>query len=800
LFANLESLGFVTTFSVDKDWALVSVDDATVEKSLLALEGNKSIMCPKQVSKCYRAAQVGSYTRSSGYIIGKISESPLFTRLPNSVSFQEVYKVELAGGLATGDSGSAVFDIETGDYFGHIVAGCETSGIAYVMAAHHVFEDMEKHLGASLLLYSQSQDPLSVSPEKTGRASISSTSNNNESISHQKTHGVKNAVNDLSTVEELAERPKRISEDPLKAESISHAESLLGKAPAALPGPVVNSTTILQMVAWGTRLSFGLYDFSANVPPASGDIDSLAKEVNLLSLVLRQIGSNLKEEGGMTSERAFNTVIACLEQCRVVFVQIEQLVPVRALQDAPGNDPLLTKRLRTELNWTPLCQSQSQYLLAYSESLKMTLSVMLQTLYTAKITLWSRSVMTRPPIKASKTNHVHRTQVSQLAADAVVTERLQMETLVIEQQLSILRTNRRYRQLNEQLQSTRTFAPEFSPHPRGLNSYQDPSLTHNFPSSVEGGDLTMVRRISAPLIDTLLFRWTKLFTMESRMREQPPFRSTGSTSKLPHGSFRIQTRLNKQPSIPGSSVSSEDEAEIGMGPKLNLSTHTTSGIYPIPTRPSFRGISRASQLLAQESSSLHALTTVEEGSGELHPSTTASALPKIIPPQHWRQDILRSRARSIKDYSDNVDEGFVGSNSSTLGSDASPKNNYIPQQQQQQPQSISLRRAIPWRLRLRQNYWDFLDNNLTSSNTPNTPQSAHYDRNTITEIMSEFVSRDALREGHYYYTRVKKETGDGSRVRLESCYCIEGALSFNEIVRLVDLTTTIRFPPPPRPM
>jgi hypothetical protein len=768
-FANLESLGFVTAFSVDKDWALVSVDDATVEMSLLSLEGNRPIMGPKQVAKCYRTAQVISYTRSSGYIIGTISESPLFTRLPDSTSFQEMYKVKLIGALAAGDSGSAVFDIQTGDYFGHIVAGCETTGIAYVMAAHHVFEEMESQMGAPLLLYVQPQDPMSSPPDKSGHASISSTNTNRESISHPKAQVVEDSVNNPSTAEEPVESPKRILEDTLTVDGISHTGSRPSKVPVAPPRPVVESTTILQMVAWGTRLSFGLYDFSAIVSTASGDIDHLAKEVNLLSLVLRQIGSNLKEDKRMTSGRAFDTVLECLEQCRVVFVQIEQLIPVRALQDAPGIDFLLVERLRTKLNWTPLRQSQSQYLLAYLESLKMTLSVMLQTLYTAKITLWSRSDWTPPPTEASKTNHIHQTQTSQLAADAVVTERLQLESLVIEQQLSILRANRHYGQLIQHLQSTLGYVPEYSPHPRGLVPYQEPSLAHNIPSSVQGEDLAMVRRISLPLIDILLDRWTKFSAMELRVREQLPFRSSFSNSKLPRSSVRTQRPPNNQPSISDSSASSGDEAEFGGRPKL------------------------------KKSSSLPVFPIAEEGSGQLQPSTTGSDLPKITQHQHERHGILQSPPVASEYYCDDVNEGLIGSNTSNLGYGASINRKLFNQQQQQQQQQSQLllsRRPIPWRICNGPTYWEFLDKTLTSSNSPILPQNARYNHTTTTEIMSEFVSRDALRERHHEYTRVKKDAGDKNRIKIETCYCIEGALTFNEIVRLVDLTTTIRYPPP----
>lgn len=151
-----------------------------------------------------------------------------------------------------------------------------------------------------------------------------------------------------------------------------------------------DNQTVLQMVLWATKLCHGLYDFSATVTSATGDVTSLAKEINLLSLVLRQAGSNLREDLTFPSEEAFITVREVLGQCRDVFGEVEQLVPVRELQDASVVDGALVGRLRGEMEWNGLSQGWMRYLLAHVESLKLTLSVLLQTIYTAKIEAWGR--------------------------------------------------------------------------------------------------------------------------------------------------------------------------------------------------------------------------------------------------------------------------------------------------------------------------------------------------------------------------------------------------------------------------
>ncbi|KAF2180905.1 hypothetical protein K469DRAFT_539659, partial [Zopfia rhizophila CBS 207.26] len=79
-------------------------------------------------------------------ITGTLSETPLYTRLPKSKSFEEVYKVQLDAPLANGDCGSSIVDAKSGQLYGQIIAGCERTGIAYIMAAHHVLEHMEERL------------------------------------------------------------------------------------------------------------------------------------------------------------------------------------------------------------------------------------------------------------------------------------------------------------------------------------------------------------------------------------------------------------------------------------------------------------------------------------------------------------------------------------------------------------------------------------------------------------------------------------------------------------------------------
>lgn len=135
---SLEFFGTLTQSSVDQDWALIEITNKNVSSSI-----KKDASIPRGKYSCVaqsaRAAQIVAYT-SHISIYGQLLENTTYMRLPGSVTFQEVYIVELDDSLDWGDCGAGVFDAVTAELYGHIVASSETRNIAYVMAAHRVFE------------------------------------------------------------------------------------------------------------------------------------------------------------------------------------------------------------------------------------------------------------------------------------------------------------------------------------------------------------------------------------------------------------------------------------------------------------------------------------------------------------------------------------------------------------------------------------------------------------------------------------------------------------------------------------
>jgi hypothetical protein len=149
---NLVVLGNLMVSSVEKDWALITITCENVLEYLNSTNWDLETVIPTGIAPRARARKVVAYIPSTGKLTGLLSLSSTYTRLPTSFSFEEVYRVQFEGPIANGDCGSQVVDELTGELYGHIVAGCLSTGVAYIMAAHHVFEDMAEHGNAPVLL------------------------------------------------------------------------------------------------------------------------------------------------------------------------------------------------------------------------------------------------------------------------------------------------------------------------------------------------------------------------------------------------------------------------------------------------------------------------------------------------------------------------------------------------------------------------------------------------------------------------------------------------------------------------
>jgi hypothetical protein len=123
-----------------------------------------------------QAAKIGSgnvnivtMTASSGLLSGKLCATASYMLLPNQRTLQELYSVRLDGKLAHGDCGSGVVDQLSGDFYGHIVMGNVGTGLAYIVPAMQVFQDILDRLGGDVSLMppglpTRSKDRTGVEP------------------------------------------------------------------------------------------------------------------------------------------------------------------------------------------------------------------------------------------------------------------------------------------------------------------------------------------------------------------------------------------------------------------------------------------------------------------------------------------------------------------------------------------------------------------------------------------------------------------------------------------------------------
>jgi hypothetical protein len=95
--------------------------------------------------------------------------------------------------------------------------------------------------------------------------------------------------------------------------------------------------------------------------------------------------------------------------------------------------------------------------------------------------------------------------------------------------------------------------------------------------------------------------------------------------------------------------------------------------------------------------------------------------------------------------------------------------------------------SIPYRLRLYDRWWDFLDTKLVQSNTRKPPEFALGDPHTVTEISEEWIMKEALSERKLRYQMVMLHIGNDDQTTILRRFCfIEHVLGLDELTRLVE--------------
>ncbi|KAH7416641.1 hypothetical protein BKA64DRAFT_636042 [Cadophora sp. MPI-SDFR-AT-0126] len=143
--------------NIGSDWALVefrplnpvSVNTVSFLKNSLT----RQLLIKSIVQTGPAERKVLAVTGFNGIVPGVMSKIPTFMMLPGGDSFEEVWTVAFKdGNIGYGDCGSWIIDDETGDLYGHIIAGSPESSVAFIMPASTIRSDIRQRFGSDLTL------------------------------------------------------------------------------------------------------------------------------------------------------------------------------------------------------------------------------------------------------------------------------------------------------------------------------------------------------------------------------------------------------------------------------------------------------------------------------------------------------------------------------------------------------------------------------------------------------------------------------------------------------------------------
>ncbi|KAL6708750.1 hypothetical protein ACN47E_002446 [Coniothyrium glycines] len=490
---------------------------------------------------------------------------------------------------------------------------------------------------------------------------------------------------------------------------------------------------ILPVVARCSSLALSLYHVAAASQEAARPLIDTAKVTNSFALNLKQVGTIITENDQLPSHVALESLEDIINQARSVLSAIENVVAI-------GHSHVDDKHAE-EISSNRLSDSGIEYLSAHLEALRSTLSLLLQTLFTAQSIMWSRCRPTISPQQGAKT---------------VRNERLQLESFIIDQQISMLCASRAYkgtsatdsRLLMESDSSLSLISATRNnePSPANLYPYQDRHVAGlDTDRSSEASWLPAVSSIKSSQADRLLDRWTSLPQFEDRLREE-------------ERNARKEKHETQQPTVESDSDEDLDHGKLpGDGARRS---HGRSGsVQPLFADPKgaeyYELATPLSSPAAARPSGGSLTSQPQEQPSPVTPRSSVGSLP-----------VEAAAAIEAKEEDEDVDL------------------------------------QIPWTLCTRKYYWKYVDAKQVGSNTDENPSLAFLERHSWTEIMASWVCREAIQEAGFRFAQVQKDRKDGRRTKLETCFCIEKPLQFDQVQHLVERTVELyrrNAPPTPPP-
>ena len=140
-------------------------------------------------------------------------------------------------------------------------------------------------------------------------------------------------------------------------------------------------TSIIGVAGAGFRLSLILNAVGVEIATSDVEIQHIAKQISLFSLILKQVGLALEDSKSAATRTALDTTNEVANQSRTVFEEIKGMVEMVQKKDEKGHIRAIS--VAQKVKWC-FKKQRMQYLLAQLDSLKISLSIMLQTLQLGK--------------------------------------------------------------------------------------------------------------------------------------------------------------------------------------------------------------------------------------------------------------------------------------------------------------------------------------------------------------------------------------------------------------------------------
>ena len=355
----------------------------------------------------------------------------------------------------------------------------------------------------------------------------------------------------------------------------------------------------------------------------------------------------------------------------------------------------------------------------------------------------------------------------------MMNERMGMESLAVKQQMSLARVSKLFQEYMKNKTpeisgspSSQALLPssEQGVHPQSLVRYQ--GLSESQPP-LFNGEIEIhqsVRSVSPHHVDDLLQRWTNICGnwREPSTSTPPPQRRSPESR---------QRRLSQQATVESDT---EEDAE---SPKMKSSKPISGYQGPVLdyADPSLRDPSlpipvpgATARRRQQSISDFHSSwSPVSPTSANFQSRSQNNPAPS--PTSSQTPSLTRTLSTLNSPIQRHPGPGSVASTQSSHASDPADA------------------LGIPYSLRLNQSCWDFVDEDLTHSNTNLSPNVGLHDPRTVTEIRESWIAAEALRERKIPFRMMKRNVGDDDRkTKIRSFYRIDRPLAHDEVASLVE--------------